>query len=225
MVGDIFGRVLGKSPFGPIKEHVDKVNESAKLLIPFMDSVLTQDWEKATQIKEQIVNLEIVADEIKLNLRLFLQKSLLLPVPRSELLQILEYQDMVANLSKEIAETVLVRRMSIPQALSNPFVEFLTNAVNIANRSYKAISELEDLLEVGFKGREVEIASQLADDVHKAETKNEKLGYELKVVVCGPESDLQPLEVFFLYQVVNQIEKLSKTADKIASHFQLLLAR
>ena len=70
-----------------------------------------EEWETAYDIQQKIIKFEHEADAIKRSIRLSLPKSLFLPVPRTDLLQIVTVQDKVANRAKDIAGLVVGRKM------------------------------------------------------------------------------------------------------------------
>ena len=74
-----------------------KSHECAANLVPLFQAVMAEDWEKVEQIQQQMAQLENEADKLKKSVRQHLPKSLFLPVPRSDLLDLLSVQDKIAN--------------------------------------------------------------------------------------------------------------------------------
>ncbi|NLC10357.1 MAG: DUF47 family protein, partial [Gammaproteobacteria bacterium] len=84
-----FVSLFGRSPIGPMQEHIAKAYECAAKLIPFFQAVMAEDWERVEQVQQEMVRLEKEADKLKRDVRIHLPKSLFLPVPRSDLLELL----------------------------------------------------------------------------------------------------------------------------------------
>src|SRR5690606_15079556 len=99
------------------------------------------NWQLASDIQKQIVDLEHQADDIKQQLRLNLPKSLLLPVHRSDLLELITMQDRIANRAKDIAGIIIGRRMAIPSNMKAQMNEFVTASVAAAEQALTAINE------------------------------------------------------------------------------------
>src|SRR3990167_8940091 len=107
--------LFGPSPIKPIEQHMRKVYQCSKQLAGFFDAVIANQWTLAQQIKDKIDLLEHDADALKRMVRLHLPTGLFLPVARTDLLELLNAQDRIANRSKHIAELVVSRQMQIPQ--------------------------------------------------------------------------------------------------------------
>ena len=50
MVSKGFSDIIKKSPFGPIKAHMEVSKNSTKELINFLESAINSDWNKATNL-------------------------------------------------------------------------------------------------------------------------------------------------------------------------------
>ncbi len=59
-----FMPILGKSPFGAIQTHMDKVYETAEVLPSFFDALFSGDNEKSDEIRRVILKMEHEADTI-----------------------------------------------------------------------------------------------------------------------------------------------------------------
>src|SRR3989338_2193934 len=112
-----FLNMFGRSPIRPLEEHMAKVHACVKELTPFFAAVLAQDWHKVELIQKEIVRLENQADDMKRELRLHLPKSLFMSVSRSDLLELLNVQDRLANIAKDIAGIMLGRKIIFPDTL------------------------------------------------------------------------------------------------------------
>ena len=100
--GSIF-KIFARSPVRPIEKHMDETFASAQQLIPFFAAVVQQDWQVVDNLQEKIVKLENNADELKKDLRISLSNNLFLSIPRVDILELLYYQDRIANKAKDIA--------------------------------------------------------------------------------------------------------------------------
>ena len=63
------GKLFGKSPFGPLQEHMVIVKECVDYIIPFFEAVINKDKKSVKEIAEKIFVLEDKADDIKNDLR------------------------------------------------------------------------------------------------------------------------------------------------------------
>lgn len=220
-----FAILFGKSPIKPMQEHMAVVAEAAGLLMPFFEAVIANDWAQADQVQQQIHNLENKADSLKKDLRLHLPKSLFLPVPRSDLLELLAGQDRIANRAKDIAGIMLGRKMKLPKALGDQMLAFVQAAVTTVEQSLKAINELDELLETGFAGRELDIVETMISELDRLENQADEMEVSIRASLFDLEAEMPPVDVMFLYKVIDWVGDVADRAQKVGSRLELLLAR
>jgi predicted phosphate transport protein (TIGR00153 family) len=224
MAGNPFSNLFGQSPIKPIQEHMVTAHQCAEQLLPYFEAVLAADWDNAKKIQKQISKLESEADKQKKTVRLNLPKSLFLPVPRTDLLDLITMQDKVANCSKDIAGIMLGRKMVIPEKLAELMTEYVTVSVATSAQALKAIEEMDELLETGFRGREVKVVEELITELDRLEHNNDKLQVKVRARLFKLEKDLPPVDVMFLYKIIDWIGELSDRAQKVGSSLQRLMA-
>jgi predicted phosphate transport protein (TIGR00153 family) len=224
-VSNPFANLFGRSPIKPMQDHMAAACAAADELIPFFQAVVADDWQTADAIQHRIADRENEADELKKNLRLHLPKSLFLPVPRTDLLELLSMQDAIANCARDIAGIMLGRKMSIPEPLQARMQEFVQSSVDAANQALKAINELDELLETGFSGHEITVVENLIRELDNREHRSDELEVEIRRELFAIERSLPPVEVMFLYKVIEWVGELSNRAQRVGSRLELLLAR
>ncbi|ACJ19517.1 putative pit accessory protein [Coxiella burnetii CbuK_Q154] len=216
--------MFGRSPVRPLQQHMEKVHACVELLFPFFDALVLQDWERAIELQGAITKLENEADELKRDFRRHLPKSLFLPVPRSDLLTLLARQDKIANTAKDIAGITLGRKMEIPASLIDKFKNFLAHSIKASTQARNAINELDELLVSGFRGKEAAYVDKLIQQVNDIEYQTDQLQIELRQSLFQIEKTLLPVNVIFLYKIIEQIGYLANHAKQTGNHLQLLMA-
>ena len=217
--------MFGPSPIKPIEQHIHKSYHCAKQLHPLFEAVLNEDWETAALIKDKITTLEREADLMKRNLRLHLPVGLFLPVARTDLLELLSAQDHIANKAQDIAGLVLGRKMRIPSPLSPLLMPFLNRCLDAAKLACKAINELDELLETGFRGNEVTIVEEMIVMLDKIEHDCDEQLAQIRQCIFQLEKDLPAIEIIFLYKLVQWIGDLADCAQIVGGRLQILIAR
>lgn len=220
-----FVSLFGRSPFGPMQQHIVKAHECAANLVPFFEAVMAEDWTKVEQVQQEMARLEHEADKLKKGVRLHLPKSLFLPVPRSDLLELLSVQDKVANRAKDIAGLMLGRQMTIPQDLQALMRTFVQRTVDASAQALKAMNELDELLEAGFGGREAVLVETLIEELDVIEQDTDSLQIEVRRALFKLEKDLPPVDVMFLYQIIDWIGDVADRAQRVGNRLEQLLAR
>lgn len=217
--------LFARSPISPLQEHMATVHTCVKELLPFFDAVFSEDWEQALFFQQKISELERKADDLKRDIRLHLPKSLFLPVSRNDILELLTSQDLVANKAKDIAGLTLGRKMQFPKQIIPEISRLLERSVAASKQASKAIKELSDLSEAGFKGAEVTIVKDLLRKLDKIEYETDTIQRSVRHTLFQLEDQLPAVHVMFLYIIIEGIGDLANKAQQIGGRVHLLLAR
>lgn len=225
MVTTPFLNMFGRSPIRPLEEHMAKVHACVSQLQPFFDCVLKNDWEDAEKYRQEIAKLENDADYMKRDLRLHLPKGLFMPVSRSDLLELLSVQDRLANKAKDIAGIVVGRKMQFPAKIAETYLSFLSRCVDASKQANTAIHELDELLETGFSGSEIKLVEGMIENLSSIERETDQIQIELRQLVFEFEDTQPPVEIIFLYKIIEWTGDLANRAQDIGDRLQILLAR
>jgi len=217
--------VFAKSPIKPLEKHIRLVVKCSNQLIPFFSACYEHDWSEATKIRRKISKLEQDADTLKRQLRLELPGGLFMPVDRADLLELLTQQDKIANCSKDIAGRVLGRKLEVPASLQTQFSAYLARCIEATEKAAQAINELDDLLETGFKGREVALVEKMINQLDEIEDDTDSMQIALRKDLLALEADLNPVDVIFLYQIIDWVGSLADLAERVGARLEILLAR
>jgi len=220
-----FLNIFASSPFKPLQEHMRKVHTAVNETLPFFAAVFARDWEDAAQHHAQIVTLEQEADILKQQIRLHMPNSLFMPVARTDLLELLTVQDALANKAKDIAGLILGRKIEFPAAIVDKFEDFVKRCVDATTQALNSVSALDELLETGFKGREAEVVEKMVMELDRVEAETDAMQIEIRKLLFAAEKDLPPVNVIFLYRIIDGTGELADLAEKVGHRLQLLLAR
>ena len=218
-------RIFGNSPVSPLQKHIEKVVLCVEELIPYFDAVIKNDWGKAEKIQNNLAALENDADEIKNLLRMQLPSSLFMPMDRRDVLDVLQLQDKIANKAKDIAGLVLGRKMSLPESICNTYIEFLNRCVDATRQTQNAINELDELVAAGFRGNEVTRVKKMIEELHVIEDETDKIQIKLRAELYKIEKDLPPVDVMFIYKIIEWTGDLADNAQSTGNRLQLMLAK
>lgn len=225
MPADYLSNIFGTSPVKPMQDHMDHATESVAKLVEFMKAVTSDDWETAVALQQKIGRLENEADDRKHALRMNLPHSLFLPVARHDLLELLTTQDKIANKAKDIAGLMTGRHMVVPPPLVDGMLAFVSRCHDAALQAQRTVNELDELFETGFRGAEVRLVSSMIDELDRIESDTDTLQVELRAEMFKLEKALPPVDVIFLYKIIEWIGELGDLAQRVGSRLQLLLAR
>ncbi len=208
----------------PLEKHVNIAYQAARELGTFFSAVIAEDWEKAEKSREEINRYEHEADDLKKEIRLHLPKSLFMPVPREDLLQLLLVQDRMANRAKDVSGLVVGRKLKIPSAIADEFLEFVERNIDAAKQARKSVRELDELFTSGFRGAEAELVESLLDELDRIETDTDERQAALRWSLFAVEKDLHPIDAMFLYQVIEMTGEIADMAERVGRRLELLLS-
>ena len=225
MPSNYFSKIFSRSPFTAMQEHMLIVNQCVHQLSPFFDAVLKDDHTKVKEVYKEIGKLENKADALKKKLRLHMPKGLFMPVARRDLLELLLVQDKAANQSKDIAGLITGRMMSFPDKLARLLPEYVKRCEDACQQATKVINELDELVETGFAGREIEIVASIIIELDAIEKDTDKMQIKIRAALMKIEKELPPVDVMFYYKVIEGIGEVADISQRIGSRVELLLAK
>jgi hypothetical protein len=225
MSGSYFSGIFGKSPVKPLQEHMDKIVLCVSELIPFTRAVLADDVEGRTLHHRNIVNLEHEADTLKKELRLRLPSSLFMPIDRRDILEVLTMQDMVAGSVRDVSGLIVGRDMQIPKSMAKGYKKLVKRSVDACKQAHVAINELDELIETGFGKAERKRVGRLLMKLDNIEQDTDVKQVELRHEIFQLENELHPVNIMFLYKVIDKTGNIADRAQRVGSRLQLMLAR
>ena len=215
--------IFGSSPVMPLEKHVNIAYQCTKELTGFFEAVIAGDWDRAARSHDAIDALEHAADDLKKEIRLRLPSSLFMPVPRQDLLELLLAQDQMANRTQDVSRMVLGRKMRIPVAIAEEFLEFVKRNVDAAKQARESVRELDELFLTGFRGAEVTLVDSLIAELDQIETDTDARQAELRSALFNIEVSLEPVDVMFLYRVIELTGEIADMAERVGRRLELLL--
>ena len=221
---NVMANLFGSSPVMPVEKHSDIVYRCSKRLRAFFAAAIEGDWAKAATVRGEIEELENEADEVKKEIRHHLPRSLFMPVPREDILELLLVQDKIANRARDVSGLVMGRKMQIPLMVSEQFLEFVDRNVDAAKQARKSVRELDELFTAGFRGAEVALVSGLIEELDKIETETDEQQALLRAAVFEIEDTLNPVDAVFLYKVIELTGEIADMAERVGRRLELLLS-
>jgi len=220
-----FTDIIKKSPFGPIRAHMLVSKASVDELITFLKLAIDSDWNEAVKSRKVISDLENQADTLKAETRGLLTKSLFLAVPREDILDLIKLADDIPNTVKDISGLMIGRQMEIPAKISSSFLHFAKEAAVISDAASEAVNYIDELFQFSFGGNAAIKMQQLIEKLDSLENKNDQTEINLRAELFAIEKDLPPVNVIFLYDIINKIGELSDRAEQVGHRISLIASR
>lgn len=221
----IFSQLFARSPIAPIQEHMSVAVAAAAAIPDFIDAVLADDWPRAEEVYGRISEMESEADAIKRKIRSNLPRSIFMPVSRSDILELLQSQDRIPNRCQDIAGLCVGRRMKIPDALHDKMRSFVASATATVAFAGKALNELDELLETGFSGSEIELIEQMINDLNQAEHDTDGHQKDVQKILFDIEKEVNPVDVMFLYRMIESLGDIADYSQSVGNRLLSLIAK
>jgi predicted phosphate transport protein (TIGR00153 family) len=218
-------RLLRQCPFKPLQEHMRVVAKCMDEFMPLFEALFEKDQNRVKEIAEKIDKIESEADEIKNGLRLNLPKTIFLPVTRQDLLVLISEQDSIADSVENIAGILIAREMEVPEAMRDLLMELIQATIDTYNKALKVIEELDQLLEVGFRGKYSSIVTDMVVDLKQTEEITDDLAKELNRILFSMEDQLKPVSVIFWYKLIEEIGEVANHSENVGDRILPFLAR
>jgi predicted phosphate transport protein (TIGR00153 family) len=219
-----FKNLFGRNPFSALQEHMRAAVQAVEVVPELFKALAEADQGRVAILKDQVFAFEAEADRIKNELRDHLPRGLFLPVNRRDLLEVLDMQDSMADTAQDIAELLLERQMTIPRGLEEPLQVFVEQCVSVCRYAATIIEELDELLEMGFGGRDATKVEDMIGKLNQQEDETDVLGVELARALFKLENEIDPVSVIFWYRLIDWIGDLADYAEKVGNRLRLMTA-
>ncbi len=217
--------LFGKSPFRPLQEHMRVAAECAEHLVPLFEALLAGDRDRLRDERGRIFELEREADQLKNDLRSHLPRGLFMPVDRRDLLHLLGAQDSIADGAQDIASLLTVHEIQVPECLRGELLPFTHSVLETVRVAKQAVSEIDELVESGFRGGELEAVGAIIARISDLETATDETGLRLVGELFRHEDEIRPLHVIYWQKVIRQLGRIADHAENVGDRLRLMIAR
>jgi len=207
-----------------MQEHMKASVACAKEILPLIEAMAAGSDEQIRSCRAEIDRLEHAADEAKHGIRSNMPRRMMMAMERRDLLDILDFQDSIADVTQDIAELVDQRGMHLPAALVEPFRALATRSVAACDQGAAIINELDELVETGFGDREVARVEGMISELGRLETESDELLDAACRSLFALENELGVSTVYW-HQLLLWIADVADYAERVGNRLRLLIAR
>jgi predicted phosphate transport protein (TIGR00153 family) len=206
-----------------MQRHMRAAVACAREVPALLEAMEQGDAAAIAERRREIDRLEHEADEIKNEIRNHLPKRLFMAVERRDMLEILDSQDSIADTAQDIAGLADQRAMKVPASMREPLRALVQRVVAACEHAGRVIDELDELVETGFRGREVGRVEEMIDELSRIESDTDELAEQIVRKIFAAEKELGVGTVFW-YQMVGWIGDLADYAERVGNRLRLLIA-
>jgi len=216
-------RLFGPNPFSLLKSHMRVVISCTELLPSLFEAMIAGQQAEVERLQKEIFAMEAEADAIKKEVRQHLPRTILLPVNRADLIDLLIMQDRIANTTQDVAGLVVERQMSVPAEIEGFLLPFVQTCLDVCLHAATIIEELDELLETGFSGPEAHSVSEMIDRLNELEDVSDEKGMAISRELFKHEAKLNPVTVIFWYRLIEWIGDTADHAEAVGERLQLMI--
>ncbi len=200
--------LFGKSPFGALQNHMQKVKECTDLIEPMLEALLAENF-----------------DEVKNSIRDNLPKSLFLPVDRRDLLVLLSAQDDVADYVEDLGVIFTLRKTRVSEELRQPLKVFVASVLMVYGKAAEVVDQLDELLEASFGGPESEKVMSMIQELERLEWEADKRQYKVAQQLYAQEGKLSSLDIMVLVEALQKLGQIANSAESIGKQVRLFMSK
>ena len=219
----LLGNLFGASPIRPMQRHMQAAVTCAREILPLFEDMVAGRTETFAEHRKNVDELEHQADDIKHEIRSRLPNRLFMAFERRDMLEILDNQDSIADRAQDIAELVDQRKMVVPEPLAEPLLDLVRKVIATCEHAGRVIQELDELVETGFSGREVERVEGLIKVLNNLETETDELAERVQRKLFEIEDSLGVGTVFW-YELIGWVSRMADHAEKVGNRMRVLIA-
>lgn len=219
----VIGSLFGRSPVRPMQTHMKAAADCARAIPALLDAMAEGDHESVDRVRAEIDELEHQADELKHEIRSHLPKRLFMAVERRDMLEILDSQDSIADVTQDVAEMAALRAMVTPEPLKAPLAALASAALETCAQSESVINELDELIETGFGRHEVARVEEMISKLNGLESEADERGEEALRALFAIEDEIG-VGAYYWYEIIRWIGDIADNAERAGNRIRLLIA-
>ena len=210
------GGFLGRSPRGPLQEHMLKVQDCVDQLVPIAEAFIQGNVDRVRELCDAIVRLEAEADDIKNAIRRHLSGSVFSAVERQEVTRLLKAQDDIADDTQDLAMMLDVRRTTVPAAVAEEFLDLARGVAACVRTLTDAMNLLAGMPRDVTDADATDAILEAANRVSDREFQLEDQAHCLLRRLFAAEDETDPISVVLLMQAIRDLARIARKTENSA---------
>ncbi len=218
-------KLFAKSPFKPLIKHSEIVLKTVEKLEEALVAWSEGRKEDMLELCSAVDSLEQEADKVKESIRDTLTSRIFMPVSRGDVLLCLYFQDKVADAAQDVTKWLKVcKDRTIPEELKEKVINIGKESIKVARNLHNAISQLDIVIESGFRNDEIEREYQLIREVEEIEHSIDVISGEIMQFVFDNEEVLSYGDAIFILSMTRCLTSISDRAKDTVERIRQMLA-
>ncbi len=219
----LLDKLIGKTPFGILVAHTQKVHACVELIRPLADALLAEDYARIDELHHEMSRTEHEADILKDEIRQHLTQRHFFSVGQEDLRRYLARQDDVADAAEDFAVVLRLRQTRLHPELKEDFLAFVDKVIECSERLLEAAEELNLLAETAFTGAEAKRVLDMLQGVSEREFESDKLQRRFARHYYQIEDQLDPVTIMMYEKYCNTLGKAANKAEGTAKYLRNMI--
>ena len=216
-------KLFGKSPFVPIKKHMEHVSRTVAKGQAMLDAYLVGDQTTVERLAVEIDHLEAEADEQQRQIELQLRGGMFVSVERGRLRRVISAQDSIADKMENLARLTTLRPCEEPPPFDATFKQFLQLNLDTFEAIRTVIDELDELIGNGSTVDELGSVYDNIERVGEMEREADDLQHRLLKELFQFEVTMSPGEFFLWTKIFKQVADIGNLSNRLGNRLLLTL--
>ena len=215
--------LFGRSPFKLLEKHMDIVKGGLNEIYPLFDALFEEDFDRIKEVSKKILKLEYDADKMKSNIRGEITNSLFMPVDRRDFLNLLSAQDDIADATEDLSIVLRLKDLTVPDDIKPVMMDLVRSIVTAGEMACNVVQELDNLMEVSFRGPEADAVHEMVRELGTMEWKADKLQFQITKMIFVLEEDLSKGDFFVLLEIVRKLGGIADTSERVGKILRVFI--
>jgi len=206
------GGVFGRSPMGPLYEHMLRVMDCLTELKPLMNKFVKEDFSSLKAQSRKISKFEHKADQIKDEIKISLTKSFISATNRSDILALLKEQDAIADSCEALSHLLAIRNTRVHPTLSKPLLNLTEKVMHSVTLLCEANKEIEKSIRKENHAQRKKLLEKIKQ-IQKTEWETDEIQLKIHEQIFSVEREIDPITIVFLMDVVKKLGWIADHAE------------
>ncbi|MCX7847220.1 MAG: DUF47 family protein [bacterium] len=214
------GGDFGPNVFEPLYEHLCKARLCTELITECVDALMSRDRARMEELAQRISEAELQADHIKLAIRHGLTKSIFAAVRRTDVLQIVRYQDRIADRAEDIAKLLALRDTRVPPAAHESLRSLMHSVLQTVTTLCVAVQRFVSSDErPSSAAARADAMPDVLEHIHQLENQSDHCIEQFLRTLFQHESSSDPISVMLLFQTARLMGQMADAAENAAEFY------
>ncbi len=217
--------IFAKNPFRAMQRLGQKVGECAELVPLLFDAFFEGDHERVKALSEELSHLEYEADQLKIEARDHLPKSLFMAGARRVFRDTLASHDALADCAEDIGILFTLRKMEPHEELMDPLKSLVRRVMATVRHAVQIVDRIEVLSQAGFSGAETAELLRMVDELGRLEHAADIVQDDLARKLFAIEDRIKPGSLLIWNKIFNKVGDMANHAERMGNRARLFLAK